>query len=72
MKKEPWRIIIAVLSIAWIVFMWIKKDIAELYAAMPPEQALPLILTTVAVSVTKVAVLTALILLVKWLIGKSR
>lgn len=72
MKKENWRIVVGVLSIAWIVFMWIKKDIAGLYAAMPPEQALPLILTTVAVSVTKVAVLTALILLVKWLIGKSR
>lgn len=72
MKKEPWRMIIAVLSIAWIVFMWIKKDIAGLYAAMPPEQLLPMILTTAAVSLFKIAGLTALFLLVKWLTGKSR
>ena len=67
MKKEPWRILVGVLSIGWIVFMWVKKDIASLYATMPPEQILPVVVTTVAVTLLKVIGIAAVILLVKWL-----
>ena len=69
-KKEPWRIVVGVLAIAWIVFMWVKKDIVSIYSTMPKEQVLPLIATTLAVSLLKVAVLAGAILLIKWVIGK--
>ena len=71
-KKEPWRIIVAIISIAFIIYMWIEKDIVAIYSSMPAEQALPLAVTTVAVSLFKVALMTAGILLVKWIVGKFK
>lgn len=68
--KEPWRIIVAAISVAYIIFMWVKKDIMAIYAAMPVEQVLPMIVTTVVVSLLKVAALAAVILVVKWFVGK--
>ena len=41
-----------------------------IYATMPVEQVLPMIVTTVAVSLLKVAALAAVILVVKWFVGK--
>jgi hypothetical protein len=69
-KKEPWRIIVGIAAIIYIVFLWVKKDIAAIYASMPPEQVAPMILTTLAVSLVKVIVLTGGILLLKWLLTK--
>ena len=37
-KIEPWRIIVFVMAVVSIMFMWVKKDIAEIYAAMPSEK----------------------------------
>ena len=71
-KKEPWRIVVGVLAVAWIVFMWVKKDIVSIYTTMPKEQIVPLIVTALAVSLLKVAVLAGVILLVKWLWGKLK
>ena len=69
-KKEPWRIIVAIISIVFIIYMWVEKDILAIYSSMPAEQALPLTVTTVAVSLLKVAMLTVGILVVKWIAGK--
>ena len=69
-KKEPWRIIVAIISIAFIIYMWMEKDIIAIYSSMPAEQALPLAVTTVAVSLFKVAMLTVGILIIKWIAGK--
>lgn len=71
-KKEPWRILVSVASLLFILFLWVKKDIAAIYATMPSEQALPLIVTTVAVSCLKVAAMAGVLLLAKWLIGKIK
>ena len=70
MKKEPWRYVVAAISVLYIVYMWVQKDVAGIYAAMAPEQALPLVVSTIAVSLFKVAALAGLILLVKWLVKK--
>lgn len=69
-KKEPWRIIVAIISIVFIIYMWVEKDILAIYSSMPAEQALPLAVTTVAVSLFKVALITLGILIVKWIAGK--
>ena len=71
-KKEPWRIVVGIISIVFIVFMWAKKDIILIYTTMPQEQILPLIVTTIAVSLLKVAVIAGTIFLVKWIVSKIR
>ena len=71
-KKETWRIIVGIIAIGYIIFMWVKKDIVSIYTTMPQEEIIPLIVTTMAVSLIKVAVLTGGILLVKLGISKIR
>ena len=71
-KKEPWRIIVGIISIAFIVYMWVEKDIMTIYTTMPKEQVAPLIVTTIAVSLIKVAAIAGGILLIKWIIGKFK
>lgn len=29
-KKEPWRIVVVIISFAIIIYMWVEKDIASL------------------------------------------
>ena len=72
MKKEPWRIAAGILAIAFIVYMWVEKDIITIYTTMPKEQVAPLIVTTIAVSLIKVAVIAGGILLIKWIISKFK
>lgn len=69
-KIEPWRIIVFIIAVIFIIFMWIKNDIIQIYATMPQEQILPLIITTILVSLFKVAGIAVAVLLLKWLIGK--
>ena len=71
-KIEPWRIVVGVLAISYIIYMWVEKDVLAIYSSMPAEQAFPLAVTTVAISLFKVALMTAGILLVKWIIGKMK
>ena len=68
--KEPWIITLGIISIAYIVYMWVKKDIVEIYSSMPQEQVLPLIFTTVAVSLIKVVAIAGGIILIKRIIDK--
>ena len=71
-KKEPWRIIACIISIIFIVYMWIEKDITSIYATMPKEEAIPLIITTILVSLAKVTIIAGGILLIKWVGGKIK
>ena len=73
MKKDipkPLRIIMFVAAAIWIVAMWVKKDIAATLAAVPAEAAVPMIVISLCITLLKVALYTAVILLVKWLAGK--
>lgn len=71
-KKGAWRILLGVVSLGYITFLWVKKDIAALYSTMPAEQILPLMVTTIGVSLLKAAGITAVILLMKWILGKKK
>ena len=71
-KPEPGRISLAVVSALYIVYMWTENDIASIYATMPQEQIVPMIITAVAASTLKLALLAGGILLVKWLYGKIK
>ena len=71
-KREPWRIVVGILAIAFIVYAWVEKDIASAYASLPREQQLLVILTSLAVTLLKVAAMAGGILLVKWIVGKIK
>ena len=71
-KKEPWRILVFVIAVLWILFMWLKKDIMTIYTTMPKEQIAPLIATTVAVTLLKVAAIAVGLLLIKWIVSKIK
>ena len=71
-KKEPWRIVVGVISIAYIAYMWISKDVMAIYETMPEEQFLPLITTTVLVSLAKIAAIAGAILLIKWIVSRTK
>ena len=65
-KNKNWRIAAFIIAIVYIAYMWIRKDVASTFLAMPKEEALPLVATTIAVTLLKVVVLAGIILLVKW------
>lgn len=72
MKKQlpkPVRIVMFAAAVIWIVAMWVKKDLTATLAGVPAESAIPMIITSLAVTLVKVALLTAAILLFKWIAG---
>ena len=69
-KKEPWRIIVFIIAVLFIVFMWVKNDVVSIYTTMPNKQGVPLIATTILVSLIKIAAIAGVVLLIKWIIGK--
>ena len=71
-KKPAWRIAAFILGVAAIVVMWAGKDVTSRFAGMSPEQALPMVVTSIAVTLLKVALMTGVVLLIKWLAGKIR
>ncbi len=72
MKKEPWRIIVAIIAVAFIIFMWLKKDIGAIYSTMPTEQIAPLIATTVFVTLIKIGSIAGVFFIIKWIISKIK
>jgi len=72
MKIEPWRIVAFIASVLFIAFMWIKNDIAAIYSTAPKEQIVPMILTTVAVSLLKIGAIAGVVFLAKWIVGKVK
>ena len=71
-KPEPWRIAAAALSVVYILYMWVSKDIADVYASMPREEVAPLIATTVLVTLIKVAAIAGVVFLLTRMIGKRK
>ena len=65
MKKEPWRIVVAIISIILIIGMWMKKGISF-------DMSLPLLITTLIVSLTKVLVFAGIILFVRYILSRFR
>ena len=69
-KPEIWRIAVFILAVLYIVLMWVKKDIGEIYATLPREELIPLVATTLGVTLIKVAAIAGGILLIRWIAGK--
>lgn len=71
-KKAVWNIIIAIICIAFIVFLWVKKDILAIYRDLPREQVIPLVIISAAVSLMKAAAFTGAALLIRWIVTKVK
>ena len=71
-KTDIWRIILFTVSVAFIIFLWVKKDIDQIYATVPKDEILPLVATTIAVSLVKVLGLIVLALVIKWAIDRRK
>ncbi len=71
-KQEPWRDIVFIISMLFIAFMWVKNDVISIYTTMPKEQVVPLIVTTILVSLIKVAAIAGGVLLIKWIVSKIK
>ena len=71
-KKEPWRLLVGIIAIAYIAYTWVEKDIFSSLTAVSGDQALPMAATSMAVTFVKVAVMAAIIFVIKWLTGKIK
>ena len=71
-KKKLWKIIVFIISVLFIAFMWVKNDVMTIYTTMPQEMVLPVIATTIAVSLIKVAAIAGGVFLLKWIISKIK
>ena len=71
-KKEPWRLVVGIIAIAYIVYMWVEKDIFASLSAVSGEQTLPMAATSMAVTFAKIAIMAAIIFVIKWLTGKGK
>ena len=71
-RKATWRIVVGIISVLFIVYMWVKKDIVAIYTTMPKEQIAPMIATTIAVSLIKVGIIACAVLFIKRIIKGSQ
>ena len=71
-KNEPWRLLVGLASIAYILFLWTKKDIGGIYSGLFQEDVIPLVATTLLVSLVKMAAIAGILLFVRWIIKKCR
>ena len=71
-KQEPWRLIVGLAAVAYIVYMWIDKGLLSTVSQIPAEQALPMAATSIAVTVAKVALLAGSVLVIKLIASKMK
>ena len=64
-KLEPWRLIVGIISILFIIVMWVAKDVGKVYATLPKEDLLPVIVTSLTVTLVKVAFISIGIIIIK-------
>ena len=67
--NKTWKIIAAVISGAYIIYLWSTKDLP---AGLSSGDMLPLLITNIAVSMGKLALVAAAILGIKWLRDKFK
>ncbi len=69
-RIEPWRIVVAVISFWVIILMWARKDIVSILGTVSGKDAIPMIMTSLAVSLVKVLLIAAAVFVVRWIVSK--
>ena len=64
-KQKPplWKILVAAVSIVFILFLWGYKD----FGALPPGEMIPLVALNAVVSLIKIVAVAGVLLGLKWL-----
>ncbi|MBQ7809569.1 MAG: hypothetical protein IJ346_01215 [Clostridia bacterium] len=70
-KKEPWRIIVFIIAVLFIIYMFVSKSNGA-DSQLTAEQAVPALVTNVAVTVVKVAAIAAVTFLGKYIFNKIK
>jgi hypothetical protein len=65
-KPGVWKIVAAAISVLYIIYMWSQKDIEALSATVSPQELPMVVVTTIAVTVAKVALLALVLWLLRW------
>lgn len=71
-KKEPWRLVVGLASIVYIVYMWVNKDLLSDLTQIPVDGALPMAVTSIAVTIAKFALLAGAVLVIKLIANKVK
>ena len=71
-KNEPWRLVVGIASIAWIIYLWSSKPVTAGNPGLAPEDLLPVIVTTAAVTALKVALIAGAVWFARWLLKKFK
>ena len=71
-KKDPWRLVVGLAAIGYIVYMWVDKGLLSSVTQIPADQALPMAATSIAVTIAKVALLAGAVLVIKLIASKSK
>lgn len=69
-KIETWRIVVFTISVLFILFLWTRKGFLDVYVNTPKEHVLPLLFTSIGVSLIKFIFIVMIALLIKWIINK--
>lgn len=72
MKKELLRYLVFGLSVAYIIYMWVSKSLGDTWASLPPDQLLPMAVTSAAVTAGKVIATAGGVFLLKWMLSKLK
>ena len=71
-KIQAWRIIVFIIAVIVIIATWVKKDVGAMISQTPQEQVLPMVLTSVAVTLVKVGLIAGAVLLIRWIVIKIK
>ena len=69
-KNVPWKWIAGALSLGFIVVLWVRKDLLAVCSSIPKEELLPVLASSVAVTLMKATLLVGVICLFRWIGGK--
>ncbi len=71
-KKEPWRVSVKMISIAFIIYVWVKKDIVSTLTTIPKEQFVSMVVPHLVVYLIAIVVISGGVFMIKRIVGKMK
>ena len=71
-KIESWRLIVGGISILFIIAMWVIKDVGSIYANLTKEELIPVVVTSICVTLLKVAFIAIGVIVLRKIFDKSK
>lgn len=71
-KIEPWRLVVGGISILFIIAMWVIKDVGSIYANLPKEELIPVVVTSIFVTLLKVSIIAIGVIVLRKVFDQSK